>query len=365
MQISRDALLKPLQIVSGIVERRHTLPILANILIRKKEEQLTLVSTDIDIQISTTMQVEASLDDIETTLSARKLLDILKALPENGSIKLSLTDKKMSINAGQSKFKLQTLAAEDFPLVAQPESYAVSVELPQKTLKQLFQMVHFSMAQQDIRYYLNGLLLVTEEHTVKAVATDGHRLAFFSANVPHALTKQEAIIPRKTILELQRLLGDVDDPVKIDIAANQARFSFSGIELISKLIEGKFPDFNRVIPSFYTKHFAISRQALLSAFQRVSILTSEKFRGVRLVFEDNLLRISSTNADQEDALEELNIHYPYEQVEIGFNVGYLIDVLSNLKEENIQLSIGDSNTSVLITLPNSDAFKYVVMPMRI
>lgn len=361
----RDNLLKPLQTVSGIVERRHTLPILANILIRKQGTLVSFVSTDIEIQITTFAKVGLGNEELSTTVAARKLLDILRALPDNNEVALSLSDKKLNLVSGKSKFKLQTLAAEDFPAVAKPEAYLVSFSVPQKTLKHLFAMVHFSMAQQDIRYYLNGLLLATENKQVKVVATDGHRLAFCATQLEQELPKHEAIVPRKTILELQRLLSDNEEPVKIEIAVNQVRFTFGEVELISKLVEGKFPDFNRVIPSGYNKHFLVARVHLLSALQRVSILTSDKFRGVRLAFEHHALRITSTNAEHEDAFEELEIDFPYELLEIGFNVSYLLDALSSLKDEKLQISLGDSNSSALITLPNDDRFKYVVMPMRI
>ena len=365
IQSQRDDLLKPLQTVSGIVERRHTLPILANILIRKQGTLVSFISTDIEIQITTFARIGKGNEEASTTVAARKLLDILRALPDNKDVDLTLSDKKLSLTSGKSKFKLQTLAAEDFPVVAKPESYNVSFSVPQKTLKHLFTMVHFSMAQQDIRYYLNGLLLTTEGAEVKTVATDGHRLAFCAVQLEQELPKYEAIVPRKTILELQRLLGDGDDPVKIEIAPNQVRFTFGEVELISKLVEGKFPDFNRVIPTGYNKHFLISRAQFLSALQRASILTSDKFRGVRLAFEHNTLRITSTNSEHEDAFEELEIDFPYDLLEIGFNVSYLLDALSSLKDEQLRISLGDSNSSALITLPNDDGFKYVVMPMRI
>jgi DNA polymerase-3 subunit beta len=366
VQTQRDALLKPLQVVTGIVERRQTLPILANILLRKEGPRIALISSDIEIQISTYVNIGSGADYVATTVGARKLLDILKAIPENENLSLGLVDKKLMLSAGKSKFKLQTLAAEDFPTAAQPDEYPVVVQMPQKTLKYLLNMVYFSMAQQDIRYYLNGLLFSTEGSVVRAVATDGHRLALSSALIADAtLPKNEAIIPRKTVLEMQRLLGDIDDPVKIELAQNQVRFSFNDIQLVSKLVEGKFPDFNRVIPHGYNKNFQISRSDLLAALQRVSILTSDKLRVVRMTFADNQLVISSTNADQEDAQEELDIEFNYDRVEIGFNVGYLLDVLSNLKNEQVQISLGDSNSSALITLPGDDSFKYVVMPMRI
>ena len=364
VQTNRDTLLRPLQIVGGIVERRHTLPILANILVKKDGAEVSFVSTDIEIQITTKAPIGAGKDAAQTTVGARKLLDILRALPD-APVKLALNDKKLSVESAKSKFKLQTLPAEDFPTVAAPTAWNAQLSLKQKDLKHLLAMVHFAMAQQDIRYYLNGLLLVVDGAKVVAVATDGHRLAYCALNVEGSFPKTEVIIPRKTIMELQRLLGDGEDPVQIDIAQNQIRFTFGDIELISKLVEGKFPDYTRVIPNGYSKQFEIARVDLQASLQRVAILTSDKFKGVRLAVSDNTIRITSTNADQEDAQEELEVDYSAEALEIGFNVSYLLDVLANLKCEKVQLLFGDSNSSALMTLPDDASFKYVVMPMRI
>jgi DNA polymerase-3 subunit beta len=365
VKAQRDALLRPLQIVSGIVERRHTLPILANILLRKDGPRVSFLSTDIEVQITTSTDIGSGPDSIATTVAARKLLDILRSLPEGGEVALSVANKKMTVQSGKSRFNLQTLPAEEFPTVAQPESYTATLEISQKSLKHLFSMVHFSMAQQDIRYYLNGLLLVVEGQKIIAVATDGHRLAYCAVATEGEFARQEVIIPRKTILELQRLLDDSDQPVKIDLAPNQVRFSFGAIELISKLVEGKFPDFQRVIPNGYTKSFIIGREAWLHALQRVAILTSDKFKGVRFILSDHAVKITSTNADQEEAQDEIEVDYDQEALDIGFNVSYLLDVLNNLKTDNIQVSVGDSNSSALITVPENNDFKYVVMPMRI
>jgi DNA polymerase-3 subunit beta len=368
VQTQRDTLLRPLSIVSGIVERRHTLPILANILVKKNGPEIAFVSTDIEIQITTKAPIGAGSESTQTTVGARKLLDILRALPD-GPVKINLADKKLGVESGKSKFKLQTLAAEDFPTVNTPQQFLAQFSVPQKALKHLFGMVHFAMAQQDIRYYLNGMLLVVEGNKVAAVATDGHRLAYCGMTVENELPKSDVIIPRKTIIELQRLLDDSDEPVQIDIAQNQVRFTFaaqgSDIELISKLVEGKFPDYQRVIPNGYTRSFPMAREDLQHALQRVAILTSDKFKGVRLAVGDNAMRISSTNADQEDAQEELEVAYTSDALEIGFNVTYLLDVLANLKTSQIQLSFGDSNSSALLTVPEDASFKYVVMPMRI
>ncbi len=364
VKASRDALLKPLQVVSGIVERRQTLPILANILVRKEGERVSFTATDLEIQIQTNAEIGAGKDASSTTVAARKLVDILRALPE-ADVALSLAGKKLTIQSGKSRFNLQTLAAEEYPTVAQAE-FSADFTLPAATLKYLLSMVHFSMAAQDIRYYLNGMLLVVDGTIVRAVATDGHRLAMCEVTKDGATGKVEAIIPRKTILELSRLLPDAEDEqVRVQMAANQVKFSFGAIELISKLVEGKFPDYQRVIPANNTKSFAIGREELMSALTRAAILTTDKFKGVRMVLASGALKITSTNADQEEAQEELEIDYGGDGLDIGFNVTYLLDVLANLKSEQIKFSLGDALGSALITMIDSEKFKYVVMPMRI
>ena len=366
IKASRDAILKPLQIVAGIVERRHTLPILANVLVKKDGEHVSFLATDVEIQIQTTASIGSGSEANATTVSARKLIDILKALPEGPEVSISVSNKKATIQAGKSRFQLQTLGAEEFPTVAINDQFSASFSLPQKQLKHLFQMVHFAMAQQDIRYYLNGLLLVTDGHAVRVVATDGHRLAFCQTELDgDKMPRNEVIIPRKTVLELQRLLSDTDDAVLIDVASNQVRFRFSEVEMVSKLVEGKFPDYQRVVPTGYKKRLVLARDVLASSLARASILTSDKFRGVRLSLAPGLLRIQTSNADQEEAIEELEVDYADETLEIGFNVSYLQDVLGNLKTEQIQIELGDANTSALLTVPGDESFKYVVMPMRI
>lgn len=365
VKTSRDTILRPLQIVSGIVERRHTLPILANILIRKQGDEVSFLSTDTEIQITTHAAVGSGGDSAATTVAARKLLDILRSLPESSDVTLTLANKRLTVQAGKSRFALQTLAAEDFPTVAKSEGGSAKVVLPQKVLRHLFGMVHFAMAQQDIRYYLNGLLLVVDGNSVTAVATDGHRLAFCQVATEQECPRQEVIVPRKTILELQRLLEDKDDPVQIEIGGNQVRIGFDDTELVSKLVEGKFPDYGRVLPKGYKNTFTISRETLQRALQRAAIMTSDKFKGVRCVVAPGSMKISSTNADQEEAVEELEIDYNGDTVDIGFNVTYLLDVLSNLRSDQVTVALGDANSSALISVPDNADFKYVVMPMRI
>ena len=365
VKTSRDSLLRPLQIVSGIVERRHTLPILANILIRKDGEKVSFLSTDIEVQITTNASVGSGTEAGATTVAARKLLDILRALPDSHDVSLTLTNKRLTVQSGKSRFALQTLSADEFPTVTQAEHFNAKLTLPQKTLKHLFNMVHFSMAQQDIRYYLNGLLLVVDGKHVIAVATDGHRLAFCQVETEQEFVRQEVIIPRKTIIELQRLLEESDEPVHIDIANNQVKLTFADIELISKLVEGKFPDYTRVVPKGYKNNFTLGRDQLLRSLQRAAIMTSDKFKGVRCIVEPGSMKVSSTNADQEESVEEIEIDYGGDSVDIGFNVTYLLDVLNNLKCDQINIALGDANSSALITIPDNADFKYVVMPMRI
>ncbi len=253
VKTERDNLLRPLQTVSGIVERRHTLPILANLLITKNGADVSFLSTDLELQITTHADFGVGSDQVATTVAARKLLDILRAMPP-GEVALDLSDKRLTVHSGKSRFALQTLAADEFPTVNQSTDFGASLSVPQKTFRQLLGMVHFAMAQQDIRYYLNGMLLVVDGEQLMAVATDGHRLAFSSMKIEGSFARQEVIIPRKTILELQRLLEDIDDNLKIDIAPTQVKFTFGQVELVSKLVEGKFPDFQRVIPEVAQEH---------------------------------------------------------------------------------------------------------------
>jgi DNA polymerase-3 subunit beta len=365
---TRDELLKPLQVVSGIVERRHTLAILANLLFRKSANTISFVSTDIEIQITTKAVFGIGDDEVTTTVGARKILDILRALPE-GPVSLSLKDNRMVVQSGKSRFSLQTLSASEFPVMQTSGEQIASWKMSQKAFKQLISQVYFAMAQQDIRYYLNGKLLVMEGKDIIAVATDGHRLAFSQTTLENAPTgggqKQEIIIPRKTILECQHLLSDGDEPLELSLSGNQIKLSFGDIELISKLVEGKFPDYQRVIPKGHKNTLIVGRDLLQSALQRAAILTTEKFKGVRFSLSNNKITIQSTNAEQEEAQEEIETQYGGEVVEIGFNVTYLLDVLANIKNSDVQISLGDANSSAVITLPNSESFKYVVMPMRI
>jgi DNA polymerase-3 subunit beta len=364
IKATRDAILRPLQMVAGIVERRHTLPILANVLVRKQGDQVSFLATDIEIQIQTAASLGAGKDDTAITVNARKLIDILRSLPDT-EVGISLASKKLTIAAGKSRFSLQTLGPEEFPTVAPSDAVSATLSMPQRQLKHLLAMVHFAMAQQDIRYYLNGLLLVVDGSAVRVVATDGHRLAYCAADIGTELGRHDVIVPRKTVTELQRLLNDSDEPVSIDIAPNQIRFRFGQVELLSKLVEGKFPDYQRVIPQEYRKAIVLERLTFGDALKRASILTSDKFKGVRFTLTQDALKVQTTNAEQEEAVEELDVAYSGEPLDIGFNVTYLLEVLDNLKTESVTCEFGDANSSALISVPGDDGFKYVVMPMRI
>lgn len=364
--IQRDVVLLPLQAVSGVVERRHTLPILSNVLVELQDGVLALTATDLEIQVCCRTQTDLMAAREATTVSARKFQDILRALPEGTALNLELQDKRLQLKAGKSKFALQTLPAQDFPKLAAGEgNVGKTLEVQQKSLKRLFGLVHYAMAQQDIRYYLNGLLLSVSGTELMLVATDGHRLAFASMPVAAELDKIEVILPRKAALEVWKLLSDTDAPVRIEIRQNQVAFAIGSVELISKVVDGKFPDYQKVIPSGYKHHFALDRQLLQQSLQRAAILSNEKFRGVRWLIGDGSLRIISNNTEQEEAEEELEIEFTGGPIDIGFNVSYLLDVLSNVGAERIDCRLGDANSSMLITVPDDPAFKYVVMPMRI
>ena len=365
LKAAQEKILGALQAVSGIVERRHTLPILANVLLRKTGKRIELTTSDLEIQVRTADEMGGDETSFNTTVGARKLIDILRSLPADQLVSLSAAQNKLTLQAGKSRFTLQTLPAEDFPLVNEAVDFGPAFSVPQKVLRSLINQVHFAMAVHDIRYYLNGILFIAEGKQLTLVATDGHRLALAQSNLDNEVPKQEVILPRKTVLELQRLLRDEDTAIEMQFAGNQARFSFSGMEFVTKLVEGKFPDYNRVIPKNHKNAVVLGRVPLLNSLQRAAILTSEKFKGVRINLEPGSLRIASSNAEQEEAKEELEVDYNGDSIEIGFNVTYLMDALANMNSEMVKLELQDTAASALFTMPGEPGFKYVVMPMRI
>jgi DNA polymerase-3 subunit beta len=365
VKAKRDELLAPLAAVSGIIERRHTLPILSNVLIERADGVLSFLATDIEIQIISRSGLAAGADAKPLTVGARKLVDILRALPDGAEVTLQQQDKRLQVKAGKSRFALQTLPAEDFPRLAKPAGDVAKLALPQKALRRLLGLVQYAMAQQDIRYYLNGLLVLVEGKQLRLVATDGHRLAYAAMTLPASLPRQEVIVPRKTVLELSKLLGDTEDEVRIELSAGQAAFGFGSIELVSKLVDGKFPDYTRVIPTQHKNRVSLDRELLRQSLQRAAILSNEKFRGVRWVLTDGSLKVVSSNAEQEEAQEELEVEYRGDALDIGFNVNYLLDVLNNVGGAQVECHFGDAASSALLQFPAEPEFKYVVMPMRI
>ena len=364
IKIDRELLINPLGTISGIVEKRHALPILSNLLLENQQGNLKFTATDLEMQISTHIKTKLS-EDFQTTISARKLFDITRALPEKSNIDIQIEETKVIVKAKKSRFNLQTLPAKDYPVMKKDENETVELKLSQKIFKQLLKQVDFAMAQQDIRYYLNGLLIEIKEKNINIVGTDGHRLSFTSATLKEPSKNIQVIVPRKTIVELVKLLGDTDDLIHINFTNNQVNFKFNDIDLITKVIDGKFPDYSRVIPEGHTNIFNINRELLLDAMLRASILSNDKYRGIRMVVEENNLKLVSNNSEHEEAEEELEIVYKGEKIDIGFNVTYLIDVLTNIQSDQLSIAFSDSSSSCLVTIPKNKEYKYVVMPMRI
>lgn len=364
-KVDKETILKPLQVVIGIVERKQTLPILSNVLMEHQDGRVRFTATDLEIQITTTADINQK-DGTErsVTIGGKKLLEILRVLPDESRVSIDTKENKAQIKTNKSRFSLQTLPAQDFPKLNSQLENANKITLEQGKLRSLLSSVQYSMAQQDVRYYLNGVLLVAEGNELKVVATDGHRLAFNKETIEGNLEKQEIILPRKAVLELSKLLSDGTEPVELEISQQQVKASFSNIILTTKVIDGKFPDYERVIPK-YNNHLEMNRMLIQQALQRAAILSNEKFRGVRFVLTEKNLNIISSNSEQEEAQEEIDTDYHGEALDIGFNVNYLMEGLNNLNGETAIFSFGDPNSSILITTPENSEFRYVVMPMRI
>jgi DNA polymerase-3 subunit beta len=360
---SREALLTPLQAVIGVVERRQTMPILSNVLLIAKDGQLSVTATDLEVELVANMEVDAQSEG-EITVSGRKLLDICRALPDGSAISVSLSGEKLTVRSGRSKFNLVTLPAAEFPVVEDIKA-GQTIAVSQASLGRLIEKTHFSMAQQDVRYYLNGMLLETGGNHLRAVATDGHRLALCQAALPGGKRDvQQVIVPRKGVLELQRLLSGEGD-LNIELGSNHIRIQLDGIRFTSKLIDGRFPEYERVIPKESSNELKADRAEFKSALQRTAILSNEKYRGIRLVIRDSGVVLQAHNPEQEEAEEELNVEYAGEDIEIGFNVNYLLDALGAVEGDSVTLSVQDSNSSCLIRQPGNEDCTFVVMPMRL
>lgn len=365
-QINRNDLVKPLQAVVGIVERKQPLPILSNVLLKKTPDSLQMLTTDLEIQIEAkqTVALQETGGPEAITISAKKFQDILKAIPEESLVTLDIQDSKLLVKANKSKFSLQTLPAQDFPNLADQLEGATQIRIKQGKMKRLLSSVQHAMAQQDIRYYLNGVLVVVDSNTIKLVATDGHRLAYIAEEMEEEHPKLEVILSRKTVNELLKQLQDSDEELVIELAEKQVRFNFADTTMTSKVIDGKFPDYTRVIPN-HSNHLILNRVTIMQALQRAAILSNEKFRGVRLLLTENNLQIISNNSEQEEAQEDIETQYKGTPLDIGFNVNYLLDGINYLNSEEVTFSFGDQNSSLLITTPEKNDYKYVVMPMRI
>lgn len=363
-KINRELLLKPLQQVASVVERRQTLPILSNLLLTITNNHLQIIGTDLEIEI----QSHVHLDDCEEgkiTVPARKFYDICRALPEQSTIHFSIKNEKAVIRSGKSRFLLSTLSADDFPNIDANDS-EISFTLSQSGLKHAIERSSFAMAQQDVRYYLNGMLFDINTDYLTLVATDGHRLAICKTNETINIEEnQQVIIPRKGITELLKLLSSEDEPIDVKLGNNFIRFTTPDSTFISKLIDGRFPDYHNVVPKNITKEALCDREILRQALSRVSILSNEKYRGVRMSFSDGMLRIQTHNPEQEEAEEEVVINYRGDDLEIGFNVNYVVDAVSAGTSDKIRLSLSDPNSCCLIEGIDEDNYQYVVMPLRL
>ncbi len=363
--ISRDQFLKPLVQVSGAIERKHTLPILSNVLLEVDNGKLSMTGTDLEIELVASVDLQQDIPDSKLTLPAKKLLDICKSLPDGSEITLSTQDHQVLLTSGKSRFSLASLAAEDFPNLEQWEG-EVEFQISRLELRKLLESTHFSMANQDVRYYLNGMSFEVDNSEIKTVATDGHRLALAQKQLPVSLnTQRQLIIPRKGVQEIMRLMVADDEPVTVQFGTNHIRILDKEFTFTSKLVDGRFPDYRRVLPRGGDKIVTANRDWLRSAFNRVSILSNEKFRGVRLNLSNGMLKITANNPEQEQAEEVVEVMYQGDPLEIGFNVSYLLDVLNTLRTEDVTITLADSNSSALVEGTGDGEAMYVVMPMRL
>ena len=362
--IQRETLLKPLQQIIGVVERRQTLPILGNVLLNANKKTVKLTATDLEVELQAQMTVSVT-ETGDITLPARKLLDICRTLPDEAQLDISVKKERAVVKSGKSRFTLSTLPASEFPVVDKIKS-ARKFSLPQNELHDLIERTAFAMAQQDVRYYLNGLMLEQTPNLLRAVATDGHRLAMCELVTDTGEgADQQVIAPRKGVQELQRLLEDNDHPVQVEIGSNHIRITTDDLRFTSKLIDGRFPDYQRVIPKNADKRLLVKREALRQALTRTSILSNEKYRGIRFDVSENNIKIQAHNPEQEEAVEELEATYQDEAMVVGFNVTYLLDVLHAIDSEEVEIHLTDANSSALINKPGAENCRYVVMPMRL
>ncbi len=362
--LQREAFLKPLAQVVNVVERRQTLPVLANFLVQVQGGQLSLTGTDLEVEMVSRIAVEDEQDG-ETTIPARKLFEIVRALPDGSRVTVSQTGEKITVQAGRSRFTLATLPANDFPSVDEVEA-TERVAVPESALKELIERTAFAMAQQDVRYYLNGLLFDLRDQLLRCVATDGHRLALCETALENSTgSKRQIIVPRKGVTELQRLLEGGDREVELEVGRSHVRVKRDDVTFTSKLIDGRFPDYEAVIPIGADREVKVDRETLRASLQRAAILSNEKYRGVRVEVTPGQLKISAHNPEQEEAQEEIEADTQVSDLAIGFNVNYLLDALSALRDEHIVIQLRDSNSSALVREASSEKSRHVVMPLRL
>jgi DNA polymerase III subunit beta len=363
LTVEREKLLAPLQAVIGVVERRQTMPVLANVLLGVRQGQLAITATDLEVELVAATEVAVQ-EAGDITVPGRKFLDILRALPEKLSVSLTVEGEKVVIKAGRSRFSLSTLPAVDFPVIDDINAQQ-TVQIPRKELQRLLEKTHFSMAQQDVRYYLNGMLLEIDNAMLRAVATDGHRLALCETELAtKAKNSQQVIVPRKGVLELQRVLT-AEGIADVAIGTNHVRAQIGDIRFTSKLIDGRFPEYSRVIPAAPAASIRADRDILRQALQRTAILSNEKYRGIRVAVKKNSMTVQAHNPEQEEAEEEIEVSYDGQDLEVGFNVNYLLDALAAIDGQEVELGLTDSNSSCLIRSPGNSNARYVVMPMRL
>lgn len=363
--IQREALLKPLQLVAGVVEKRQTLPILSNVLITLENGQLSLTGTDLEVELVARTTVDSAEENGEITLPARKLVDIMRNLPEDSMVEVRVQDQRAVIKTGRSRFTLATLPASEFPNVEEVQATS-RFQAPQRDLRFLIEHTQFAMAQQDVRYYLNGMLFETQPDLLRTVATDGHRLAVCDkAMALSNVAATQVIVPRKGVLELHRLLETSDEPVEVILGSNHIRVIGPLFSFTSKLVDGRFPDYGAVLPKNGDKILVGGREEMRQALQRAAILSNEKYRGIRLQLSAGTLKVMANNPEQEEAEEEIEVNYDGEELEIGFNVGYLLDVLNALGTDSVKVTLKDADSSADLRADGDDSCRYVVMPMRL
>lgn len=362
--ISKEALLKPLTLVSGAIERKHTLPILSNVLIETSLEEVKMTGTDMEVELIASTQPGNVIQAGAITVPAKKLFDICRSLPDGSEIEFKVEGHSAIVKSGKSRFSLSTLPASDYPNLEEWDS-AEEIELTRHTIRALIESTHFSMANQDVRYYLNGMSFEFETNVIRTVATDGHRLALAQQPVTNSIDQRQVIVPRKAVLEIIRLLEDDDAVIKLCLGSNHVRILDQGFTFTTKLVDGRFPDYRRVLPQGGDKTVVADKHMLKDVFQRVSILSNEKFKGVRLNLTDGELLVSANNPEQEQAEESAAVDYSGASLEIGFNVSYIIDVLNNIKTDTVKIMLADSNSSALIEGYDDASSLYVVMPMKL